>query len=528
MNENFGVKGGKRDRKIFLLLKRKKRKEKEAIDKQIQRNDIKLFFKVFPLSIIGNAIKIITEKKQKSTKNSPKQEITTETTNKKEEDNNIDIKDVKKDKENLDNKKIIIKVKEKKIKENIKVEIKEESPQTKNNNIKDKVIKKKNNNNKKIKDSNKNESINNTNLKEKKQNDKNNEFKNIQTIIEQKKVITEYENKLKDVKFELRKIYFDYNKLDNEDENIHDKEQIDTSINKANTIIKKLEELKDKLTLENINNYDNNYLKLIIKQYINEIADKDNSNITKEINNSDIYQTLSEEIENLNNEKNHFEEKLKLKNEQQKNDEKNIKKLKEEYIFYNELEKKIKDFQLEQLILIKEMEEKIKNSKNVYEKVEIEVSNMNKQSKKLLKLLAIEMAIPKLNGTKSLINTTIMYMYFMKHFINPKLKAKKYKVIKITDYSNDIENSINSINKTELTLKTTYEKIENIIDDFTNQYKDYFDTFPECKNLLLNLKTIQDNLLEKEYELSKLKQVQEKNLEKNNEKVKKLNNKIEQ
>ena len=45
-----------------------------------------------------------------------------------------------------------------------------------------------------------------------------------------------------------------------------------------------------------------------------------------------------------------------------------------------------------------------------------------------IKLLAIEMAIPKLKGTKSLINTTIMYMYFMKHFITPKLKTKKYKV----------------------------------------------------------------------------------------------------
>ena len=163
----------------------------------------------------------------------------------------------------------------------------------------------------------------------------------------------------------------------------------------------------------------------------------------------------------------------------------------------------------------------------ITEKVEKEVKAMNNRCKKLLELIALQMMIPKLKGTKNIITSTMIYMYYMRKILHPEVKTKKYKIINITDYSNDIENSLYQINNITEKLKNTSQKLNSLIKEFEEKYKEYFDIIPECKNLLYNLKNVQSNLREKEYEINKLKQQQQKNLETNNEKVKRLNNKIE-
>ena len=55
-------------------------------------------------------------------------------------------------------------------------------------------------------------------------------------------------------------------------------------------------------------------------------------------------------------------------------------------------------------------------------------------------------------------------------------------------------------------------------------YKDYLESIPEAKELLSNLYQVQSQIEEKEYELEQLKKEQQKNLEKNNQKVKTLDN----
>ena len=60
---------------------------------------------------------------------------------------------------------------------------------------------------------------------------------------------------------------------------------------------------------------------------------------------------------------------------------------------------------------------------------------------------------------------------------------------------------------------------KNILTELKNEYNDYLEQLPECVSLLKNLEKLKQNLDEKSYEISSLKQEQKKVLEKNNSKV---------
>ena len=69
-------------------------------------------------------------------------------------------------------------------------------------------------------------------------------------------------------------------------------------------------------------------------------------------------------------------------------------------------------------------------------------------------------------------------------------------------------------------VPTDNRKIDKMIKMINEEYADYFDIVPECRDLLSNLKKIKSNIEEKEYEMEKVKEQQLLLLEKNNAKVK--------
>ena len=207
--------------------------------------------------------------------------------------------------------------------------------------------------------------------------------------------------------------------------------------------------------------------------------------------------------------------------------EENFEQIKKDYDNYAKFDEEILKFQNEQLHLLRELENNIENSLSIQEKVELEIVTMNKQCKKLLELIALQMMIPKLKSSKNIISATMIYMYFMRKILAPETKKQEYRIIQVEDYSKDIENSLYQLDHISEKLQTTSKKLTTMIKEIEYKYQEYLEAIPECKDLLNNLKTVKSNLKEKEYELEKLKKQQSKNLEINNEKVKKLNNKIE-
>ena len=146
---------------------------------------------------------------------------------------------------------------------------------------------------------------------------------------------------------------------------------------------------------------------------------------------------------------------------------------------------------------------------------------MNRQTKKIFKMLRRQLLFPGFRSGRSMATTAAAYLYFVNNILNPQTTTKKYKVITVKDYSKDLENNINNIMDAKNILNKTSKQIDKMLKEITEEFKDYLGVIKEADELLSNLKRMKQELKEKEYEMDRIKKEQEKVLETNNQKVKK-------
>ena len=345
-------------------------------------------------------------------------------------------------------------------------------------------------------------------------------FKNIQN----NKIIEEYQNKLKSIKKDLKSLIYEFKVIDNENNNINTSNEAEELLNKLNTLIIKLDKLKSKYSIDAIERYDQNYIQVLIEDYIKEFKSR---NFVKEVKNSDIYILISEKLEELNNKKEELVDKIKTKKNQLLITEDELEKLKEKYNEFDKFNIKLLEYQNEQDKILKEMHEKLENAETIEEKVEIRLKAMDKQTKKLLNILGVQLLLPIPNHLKRVVTSTALYMYYLKGMIKPELEAKKYKIIKVEDYTNSINKNIESLEEIEKMINRTSTEIDKIIYLFKEEYKDYIDKLDNCKELLNNFERIKYEIRDREEEIKNIKKEQIKELEKHKEKVKTLNDDIE-
>lgn len=535
MNENKGAKGGRRDHRRTLLITYENKKKLEEyneyqkelklrqLEKEVRNIQIKTFLKTVPIIITGKTLEAIANtvtkpepKKDESDNNllfdnEEKKKVSSDATpkpvsigkgikNKSEKYQEIAIKTTNKEKE--ENKPLEKNQVEKKSINEQLIESKEK--EISKDEIEVKVIKQQDIPIPKSK-------IGNEEEKEK-------NITNFQQI-ENKKIVEYYEHELKDVRRDLRNLIFEYNVLVDDSDDLYESEEASVLIDKLNVIIKKIEELKQKIKIEDNESLDDNYINDLVNEYIDEFKDK---KFVDAIKDSDLYILISEKLEELDFEKDKLNSKVETRKEKLSINEEKFIELKDKYYNYDSFNNELLRFQNEQDRLLKEIEEKVANSTNVTEKIEYKVRTMTNQSRNLLRILAIQSMIPGARSAKALATAAISYMYFMKRLARPKLEKKRYKVVKITDYSKDIESNIEKLDSVATTIGKTSNKLESMIREFKVEYQEYFDYIPECRQLLNNLNKVLDSLKEKEDELKRIKDEQKKVLQINNQKVKKL------
>ena len=103
------------------------------------------------------------------------------------------------------------------------------------------------------------------------------------------------------------------------------------------------------------------------------------------------------------------------------------------------------------------------------------------------------------------------YLRTMQNILRPQQVVEHYQNVEIADYSKDIEYSINEIDKSLGSLKTTSIELKDTIKMIETDYKDFLDN-KEVKELLANLEEVYASLKEKEEDLIRIKEQQEKNL----------------
>lgn len=333
------------------------------------------------------------------------------------------------------------------------------------------------------------------------------------------KIVEEYDKKLKDARLELRNLIFEYNTLVDESKNLYTSESAEELLEKLNLIIKKMEELKEKISLPDIDQYDANYLYTLIEDDMKEFSDK---KIVDEIKDSNLYILISEKLEELDQKKDDLSNEIEDRKEKLEIDEERFEEIKAEYFNYDNFNNELLKFQNEQDRILREVNEKLARAQTEKQVVEMKMQGIRNQNRLVRYLVATSMMIPGARSAQGIATTVLTSLYFIKTMLNPKLKKKKYKTIKIEDYHQDIEYNINKLEDISSLLKRTTTEIDNLINEIKTEYQEYLNEIPECREILADLEQIKEEIKEKEYELESIRIAQERNLEKNDAKVKKM------
>ena len=336
------------------------------------------------------------------------------------------------------------------------------------------------------------------------------------------KIISTYEEELKEVRSELRKLSFEMGVLSDYSEDVKDSKEAEQLMDRLNTIISKVEELKKKMTPEQLSLYDDNYLYVLVENYLNDFK---SGKPSPDIKDSMLYVLLAQKLEELDQKKDKLSLSLEDKKDKLQMNEHLLESMKEQYYNYDRFNTELLRFQNEQDQLLNDIRQKMANATRIEEKVEIQMKALNRQSGRLLGLMGLQMMLPGARSARGLATTAALYMNFMRNVLNPQTVTHRYKVIRVQDYSREIENSLTDLENISVFINKTSRYLRQTIKNFEETYKDYLDSIPEAKELLSNLYQVQSQIEEKEYELEQLKKEQQKNLEKNNQKVKTLDNK---
>ena len=337
--------------------------------------------------------------------------------------------------------------------------------------------------------------------------------------LKSRKIIDEYEKQLKEIRYELRKVIFEYNVLVEENDEAVLSREVEIILDRLSDVIDKIEELKRKIKVDDLDKYDDNYIYTLIEGYLEEFRDK---NVVTEIEDSPLYIMLSEKLEELDQKKGKFSDTVEKKKDKLEEKEIDFDKLKKKFNSLEHINDRLIAYQKEQNEFLLEIQDKIKNAVTESEKVRTEYVGMNRQSRRLLRFLALQMFIPGFRNAKSVAAGAAAYMYFMNQIMKPEIKKQRYKVITVQDYHDEILDSISSLEDTIRLLGKTSAQIDRMMEEVKTKYRDYLGVVPECDELLSNLRKIKRDVEEKEYEMKRLKKEQELVLEKNDAKVKKM------
>ena len=521
MNETIGVKGGKQDRRRQMRIKKRRKKiqqEREALDqetldleKQVRKLQILTFLGAVPIAAVGATVQTLTEDPEE------KRRLELEEAKKHLLDSNaFSEEDTKQIIKSLEMNYLIGRLPEK-TRKKLGLEYKHistdfDNPNYDNVNVFEHFLEANKKDTYPVTDPEKAIGL---------VGEKSPSIDDQLERLKSHKIISEYENELKEVRSELRKLTFELGVLSNYSEDVKDSKEAEQLMDRLNSIISKVEELKKRMTPEQLSMYDDNYLYVLVENYLNDFK---NGKTSPDIKDSMLYVLLAQKLEELDQKKDKLSLSLEDKKDRLQMNEQLLESMKEEYYNYDRFNTELLRFQNEQDQLLNDIRQKMANATRIEERVEIQLRALNHQSNRLLGLMGLQMMLPGARSARGLATTAALYMNFMRNVLNPQTITHRYKVIRVEDYSREIENSISDLENISVFLTKTSRQIRQTIKNFEETYKDYLESIPEAKELLSNLYQVQSQIEEKEYELEQLKKEQQKNLEKNNQKVKTLDN----
>ena len=359
MNETIGVKGGKNDRRRSIKIKEAKKKKIEVqekdrelleLEKEVKKQQAFTLIKTLPIAVVGGTFKMFYDTAVgKGPSN--KEEYNSNWKIKEYDSDNSTLQHGEKPKERKvvltpDGQKVVVYIDAGDDKKNILEDILilpkpedvkiDEIPKTSENDVIEVLDDKKNNDKRKFVTSNINISSNiSTNNSSNKENDtiRNgfvgvgdvtvdnssidyNDLSNVssETLskLKARKILDVYEKQLKDVRYELRHLVFDYNALIDAEDDIVLSSDAQIILDRLSDIISKIDELKKKIKIDNLDRYDDNYIYTLIEGYLDEFK---NQQAVSGLKDSPLYLLISEKLDEKKKKKNDLNKRVEQKKE---------------------------------------------------------------------------------------------------------------------------------------------------------------------------------------------------------------------
>ncbi|MBQ7136867.1 MAG: hypothetical protein IJO43_02685 [Bacilli bacterium] len=349
------------------------------------------------------------------------------------------------------------------------------------------------------------------------------------TLDEIEKMLIINYNEIQTIKYEL-----DILEEKEQDEVILD--ETEKLIEYLNKLIKRFEQIKkefyqtnlDKITVHANND---NYISQLIEEYKTTMKDNNlNESVLKNIKQIEEYISLIDDIIFIETKKDDISNRLNSKKETLKIRDQEFDELKDKYTDVEKINNYIGLFSKEYNYIIKEIETKVSNATNITKKAEYKSETAINYARLLTStlVLATTPAIPFTRGG-NILKMGLMIAAVSGISSSIKVRAKESKVttkINFIDYEEEILSNINSIKDMSLMIDKSMVDIKNIKKEFQKEFSEYANLIPEYYEMMANLDSIEKELLVK-YNISReYNQKLNTVLEKNNTKVKRLEEEI--
>lgn len=337
----------------------------------------------------------------------------------------------------------------------------------------------------------------------------------------EKNLVSKYQDYLESIYLEYQELKTDYEILEANYENVYEKKELEELLAKMKLLLNKLEELQNKIEANSSLKETSRELYDLVNEYLENFSSEELNTVLKD---SDLYQSLSSKITELEQKKDSLDNKLEDKKEQLNIDYEKFDKTKKDYEDLYLYHKDLMAFAREQEQVAHKLREQVANSTELVKHTETHLRYLRDNSNRLRNLTAATLLVPGPTSIKAVALGTVMYLNTMNSLLHPQVETITYTTLETKDYESSIIAALNTMNDSIDILKSTTAKVSSMIAYLEKEYKDYFDNVKELKELLENLKEIETSLYLKEEELTKIKKEEETTLKVNNAKVKTLTN----
>lgn len=129
------------------------------------------------------------------------------------------------------------------------------------------------------------------------------------------------------------------------------------------------------------------------------------------------------------------------------------------------------------------------------------------------------MRVPGVRSGRKILNLTSTYLYSIQNSFFRRENKIRYKRVNNDYFLKELETNINELTNILENISKTKFQLEKVIEKVISTYSEY-SHLEEYQKLLNNLNVIKKNLEEKEFELKKLKEEQQKKQQIENENAK--------